>query len=166
MIAYRILLTTSHEYEEDNAMKKIVCFMLAITTILFVFPAYAIDYTTNTDQNVKNGNSGVYSYRSEGGTYYNYWIIDFDEGYVYSFSDGNGSGSCDRLKIESGDLNNVLIITYHDGGDVWSYGLHFKWKNQPDHLILQDDDGFEYDFYTTNLNDALSIMQSKTVHDY
>ena len=125
-----------------------------------------VSYSTNTKDTVKDGNNGVYSYKSRGGTYDNYYIIDFDEGYVYFFSDGNGDTTCDRLKIDSGDLNNVLIITYHDGSDVWSYGLHFKWKNQPDHLILQDNDGFEYDFYTTDLSKALAIRDQKTIHDY
>lgn len=123
-------------------------------------------HSTNTKKAGKNGNSGVYAYVSRGGTYENYYVIDFDEGYVYYFSNGNGSGTCDRVKIVSGDLNSVLIITYHDGGDEWSYGLHFKWKNQPDHLILQDNDGFEYDFYSTSLDNALRIMKSKTIYDY
>ena len=142
------------------------CIILVISMLVLSLPAFALDYTTNTKGAAKKGNSGVYSYRSQGGTYYNYWIIDFDNGYVYSFSDGNGNASCDRLRIQSGDLNSVLIITYHDGGDVWSYGLHFKWVNQPDHLILQDNDGFEYDYYTTNLENALKVMKSKTIHDY
>lgn len=105
-------------------------------------------------------------YKSIGGTYDNYWIIDFDEDYVYFFSDGNGSSICDRLKIESGDLNSVLIITYHDGDYSWSEGLHFKWKDHPDTLIMQDEDGFEYSFVTTDLDDALKIRESKTISDY
>ena len=147
-------------------MKKIVCVLIAVSILLWAIPAYALDYSTNTKDTVKKGNTGVYSYRSQCGMYYNYWIIDFDEGYVYSFSDGNGSESCDRLRIDSGDLNSVVMITYHDGGDTWSYGLHFKWVNQPDHLIMQDNDGFTYDYYTTNLDDALRIMESKTIYDY
>ena len=125
-----------------------------------------VSYSTNTKDTVKDGNQGVYSYKSRGGSYDNYYVIDFDEGYVYFFSDGNGDTSCDRLKIDSGDLNDVLTITYHDGSDVWSYGLHFKFKNQPDHLIMQDNDGFEYDYYTTDLSKALDIKNQKTIHDY
>ena len=125
-----------------------------------------VSYSTNTKDIVKDGNKGVYSYKSRGGSYDNYYIIDFDEGYVYFFSDGNDDTDCDRLKIDSGDLNDVLTITYHDGSDVWSYGLHFKWKNQPDHLIMQDNDGFDYDFYTTDLRKALDIRNQKTIHDY
>jgi len=126
----------------------------------------AVSYSTNDQDTAKKGNSGVFSYKSRGGTYDIYYIIDFDEGYVYYFCDGNGDTTCDRLKIDSGDLNDVLIITYHDGSDVWSYGLHFKWKNQPDHLIVQDNDGFEYDFFTTTLSNALSLQKSKTIVDY
>lgn len=126
----------------------------------------SVTYSTNDAETAKEGNSGVFSYKSAGGTYDNYWIIDFDEEYVYFFSEGNSDSTCDRLKIDSGDLNSVLIITYHDGDDMWSYGLHFKWKNQPTTLILQDEIGFEYSYVTTDLEDALKIRDSKTISDY
>lgn len=127
----------------------------------------AVSYSTNDLETAKKGNSGVFSYKNRGGSYDIYYIIDFDEGYVYYFLDGNDDdASCDRVKIDSGDLNSVLIITYHDGSDTWSYGLHFKWKNQPDHLVLEDNDHFEYDFYTTNLNDALAIRNGRKIIDY
>ncbi len=126
----------------------------------------AVSYSTNDLETAKKGNSGVFSYKNRGGSYDIYYIIDFDEGYVYYFLDGNDDASCDRVKIDSGDLNSVLSITYHDGSDTWSYGLHFKWKNQPDHLVLEDNDHFEYDFYTTNLNDALAIRNGRKIIDY
>ena len=124
----------------------------------------SVSYSTNDTSTVKNGNTGIYAYRNRGGQYYVYFIIDFDNGYVYYFTDSEGG--CIKTKIESGTLNDVLIITYHDGDMEWSEGLHFKWKNQPDHLILQDSDGFEYDFYTTDLEDALALRDSKTIKDY
>lgn len=126
----------------------------------------AVSYSTNDQETAKKGNCGVFAYKRHHQDYDNYYIIDFDEGYVYFFSNGNGDATCDRLKIESGDLNNVLIITYHDGDSVWSEGLHFKWKKQPDHLVVEDNDHFEYDFYTTNLNSALSIKNSRRIIDY
>lgn len=126
----------------------------------------SVYYSTNDKSAVKNGNSGVYSYKSHGSSYDIYFIIDFDNGYVYYFCDGNGDETCDRVKIDSGDLNDVVIITYHDGDSSWSEGLHFKWKRQPDHLIMQDHKGFEFDFYTTNLKDALALRDSKQIHDY
>ena len=73
------------------------------------------------------------------------------------------STTCERVKIESGTLNDVVIITYHDGGTTWSEGLHFRWKRQPDHLIREDNDHFEWDFYPTNLEDALAIREKKTI---
>ena len=97
-------------------MKKIIAVLL--TMILLTVPAFAVSYSTNPDSTVKNGDSGVYAYKSRGGTYSNYYIIDFDEGYVYSFSEGNGSGGCDRVKIDFCDLNSVMVITYHDGDMV------------------------------------------------
>lgn len=126
----------------------------------------AVYYSTNDIETAKNGNSGVYSYKSSGGVYDIYWIVDFDEGFVYWFTDGNGDINCDKLQIESGTLNDVLKITYHDTDSSWSYGLYFKWKNQPEHLILQDDDGFTYDFYPTDLNNALNIKATKNIIEY
>ena len=130
----------------------------------------SVPYSTNSKDTVRNGNSGVYAYANGpanggSGTYNVYWIIDFDEGYVYSFSDGVNE-ICDKVKIESGDLNSVLIITYHDGDDVWSYGLCFHWKNQPDTLIVQLEPGMEIEYRTTNLEKALAIRDSKKILDY
>ncbi len=72
----------------------------------------------------------------------------------------------DKLKIDYGDLNQYVKITYHDGGDVWSYGMHFKYVNIPDHMILQDNDGYEYDYYPTDLDKALMIRNRKTIIEY
>ena len=55
---------------------------------------------------------------------------------------------------------------YHDGDSKWAEGLHFKYVNQPTHLILQDQNGFETDFYATDLSHALEIRDTKTIHDY
>ena len=125
-----------------------------------------ISYSTNDLETAKKGNTGVFSYKSKGGSYDSYWIIDFDEGYVYWFTDGNGDTTCDRLSIDSGTLNDVVVITYHDGDSSWSYGLHFKRQNQPDHLIVQDNDGFTYDYYSTNLSSALTLKATKTIYEY
>lgn len=135
------------------------------TSTTIKIPPNAEYYSTNTKSTVKNGNSGIYAYRSIGKSYDIYWIIDFDAGYVYYFPE-NGSISADRVQIVSGDLNSVLIITYHDGADVWSYGLHFSWKNQPNHLVVQDQDGFTYDYYPTDLSAALQLLSTKTIYDY
>ncbi|MGN0481267.1 MAG: DUF6591 domain-containing protein [Lachnospiraceae bacterium] len=126
----------------------------------------SVYYSTNDSNTVKNGNSGVYSYKKSGKYYDIYYIIDFNEGYVYSFCEGEGNTSCERIKIQSGNLNDVLIITFHDGGTTWSYGLHFKYKNQPNTLIVQDNDGFEYQFTPTSLKDALALKSKKTLVNY
>ena len=124
------------------------------------------NHSSNNRSIAKKGNSGVYAYRSKGGSYYTYYIIDFDEGYVYYFADGNGDQSCDKIKIDSGDLNNGLQITYHDGNQKWSNWLHFKWKNQPEIMIVLDDDYFEWSFYETSLSNALSIKSMKKIVNY
>lgn len=125
-----------------------------------------VHYSTNDYETAKKGNTGVYAYKSAGGNYDIYWIIDFDEGYVYWFTDGNGDGTCDKVKIESGTLNSVVIITYHEGKNTWSYGLHFKYKNQPDRLIVEDQNGFTYEFSTTSLKDALKLRETKKLINF
>ena len=123
-------------------------------------------YSTNDYDTAKNGNTGVFSYRDSESSYDIYWIIDFDEGYVYYFTEGNDESTCDRLKIDSGTLNDKVTITYHDGGDTWSYKLHFKYVEHPETLIMVDQNGFESKYSTTDLNDALSLRAKKTIKDH
>lgn len=123
-------------------------------------------YSTNDRETAKKGNTGVYSYKKSNKEYDIYIIVDFDENYVYYYTEGNGEETCDKVKITSGDLNSTLLITYHDGNSTWNEGLHFKYKNQPDHLILEDGNHFEWDFYTTNLEDALKIRDKKRIVNY
>lgn len=123
-------------------------------------------YSSNTEDTVRDGNSGVYAYKNRGESYEKYYIIDFDEGYVYSFIDGDGSEDGDKVKIDSGNLNDVLMVTYDFDGDIAQYGLHFKYKNNPEHLIVQDNDGFESDYSPTDLKGALSIRNSKSIKEY
>ena len=123
--------------------------------------AGSVSYSTNDKNTVKDGDKGLYSYKNSGDMYY---IIDFDEGYVYSFS--KLDSTCDRVKIISGNLNDCVFVKYTDGGSSWRQGFYFKWKRQPDHLIVLEDNGAEYDFYTTNLNDALKMKNERTIKDY
>lgn len=123
-------------------------------------------YSTNDNDTAKDGNTGVFSYKSNGGQYSIYYIIDFDEGYVYRFIEGNGDETCERLKIDSGDLNNGIIVTYHDGNDTWSNGLHFETQRIPANLVLEDNFGFETEFDCTNLKEALRIKDKKKIIDY
>ena len=126
----------------------------------------AVYYSTNGEDTVRNGNEGVYAYIKKGPQYDQYYIIDLDEGYTYYFTDGNGEETCEKVEIESGDLNTSVVITYHDGGDEWSYSLRFKAKNAPDVMILKDNDGFEYEFTPTNLDEALSKRAEKEIREY
>ncbi len=123
-------------------------------------------YSTNDYETAKKGNTGVFSYVGDFDHYDIYWIIDFNEGYVYYFTDGDGEDFCDRLKIESGDLNTNIKITYHDGGTPWSYKLHFKYENHPETLIMVDQNGFDHKYTTTDLDDALSIRKTKRIKEY
>ena len=154
------IVITYHMKEEDDPKKPVESETPDVEEDSPVF------YSTNTYEVAKEGNSGVFSYRDRGNSYDIYWIIDFDEGYVYYFTDGNGDSTCDRLKIDSGTLNDKVIITYHDGGDEWSYSLHFKYVDHPETLIMVDQNGFDYKYSTTDLDDALSLRATKTIKDY
>lgn len=145
-------------YEDDPAL--VTEPVEAPTTPSSVF------YSSNDYETAKNGNTGVFSYIDRGDLYDIYWIIDFDEGYVYYFADGDGETWCDRLKIESGTLNDKITITYHDGGDTWSYKLHFKYVNHPETLIMVDQNGFDWKYSTTDLDDALALRDTKNIKDY
>lgn len=123
-------------------------------------------YSTNDYDTAQKGDTGVFSYVDKGNSYDIYWIIDFDEGYAYYFTEGNGEATCDRLKIDSGTLNDKVTITYHDGSDTWSYNLHFKYIEHPETLIMVDQNGFDYKYSTTDLDDALSLRAKKTIKDY
>lgn len=125
-----------------------------------------VSYSTNDYETAKKGNTGVFSYRERGGSYDIYWIIDFDEGFVYYFTDGNGESFCDKVKIVSGTLNDKVKVTWHDGDDQWSWHLHFKYVNSPVTLIVNDHNGFEYEYSTTDLDNALALRNTKTIEEY
>ena len=126
----------------------------------------AVSYSTNDYETAKNGNKGVFSYKNNSGSYDIYWIIDFDEGYVYSFTEGNGNDSCEKVKIVSGDLNDKIIVTWHDGNEQWSWGMHFKYVNRPETLVVNDHNGFGTEFTTTNLKEAIALREKKIITNY
>lgn len=126
----------------------------------------AVYYSTNTFDKAKNGNTGIFSYQRKGPNYDYYWIIDFDENYAYSFTYGNDNETCDRVQIEEGDLNNYILLTYHDGDSSWQYGLCFKRVRQPDRLIQSEIDGTQYEYVATDLTQALKLLEQLTIIDY
>lgn len=156
------VIITYHMKEGSNPDKPIE----SIITSATAEESNTVPYSNNDRETAKNGDTGVFSYKSSGMAYDIYWIIDFDEGYVYYFTDGNGEETCDRLKIDSGTLNDRVVITYHDGADEWSYSLHFHYVNHPETLIMVDNDGFEYKYNGTDLDKALRKRDTKTIKDY
>lgn len=138
----------------------------ASTTSSTTSKADSVYYSSNNENTVKNGNTGVYAYKSRGGSYDQYYVIDFDNGRAYAFFDGNGDGEGYQYKIESGSFNDIVILSFDDGYDSWNEGLHFKYVNHPDHLIMQDSHGFEYDFYPTGLDAALKLKDTKSMMGY
>lgn len=124
-----------------------------------------VDYHSSGYYSVaQEGNSGVYAYVRKCGEYNLYYIIDFDEGYVY-YIQNPGSSTCDKVKIVSGDLNSRIKITYHESHS-WSEYLYFKWKERPDNLIWVDVNGVEFGYIPTDLDEALKIRDEKTIIKY
>lgn len=122
-------------------------------------------YSTNDYETAKNGNTGIFSYKSSD-AYDVYWIIDFDSGYAYMFTDGNGDTTCDKVRITSGSLNDRVTVTWNIDGERTDWYLHFKYKNTPATLVTNDHYGVAMEFETTNLDNALSILGTKTIMEF
>ena len=120
-------------------------------------------YSTNNYEKAKEGKTGVFSYKNKKGSYDVYWIIDFDNGYVYFFTDGNNESTCDKLKIVSGDLNDRITIKW-DKDTIWY--LHFKYVEHPETLVVNDHLSTSTEFTTTKLSDALNIRANKTICEW
>ena len=123
----------------------------------------SVNYSTNDYETAKKGQSGVYSYKSKEGDYDVYWIISFDEGYVYYFTEGNDNDTCDKVKITSGNLNDRVTITWDMDGEKTDWYMHFKYKNAPATMIVNDHLGLDTEFWTTDLDDALRIRSTKDI---
>ena len=119
-------------------------------------------YTTNSKEFAKNGNSGVYAYIKKGQEFDQYYVIDFDNGYISKFNYGNGDESGDRAVISSGTLNDTLVATFFLDGDTFSYRFCYKYKDHPETLVVEDNDGFTDELKPTDLDDALKIMDTFT----
>ena len=122
-------------------------------------------YSTNDYETAQKGNTGVFSYKNKTGSYDVYWIIDFDEGYVYFFTEGNGENYCDKVKLTSGTLNDRVTITWNLDGEKTNWYLHFKYVNSPVTLIVNDHLGLTTEFTTTDLDDALALRDTKKIQN-
>lgn len=120
-------------------------------------------HSSGSLETAKKGNSGVFAYKKSG-AYTIYYIIDFDAGYVYRFTDSENS--CMKVKIISGDLNDYVLITYHEGSSNWSEGLSFRWKNQPDTLLVQEESGHATPFAFADLDEALKLRNKLKMINY
>jgi len=118
-------------------------------------------YTTNDKDTAPKGDKGKFAYIKKGGSYDNYCVIDYDEGYVYTFAEGNGDYYCDKIKIESGNLNDGLKLSYKDKNNAFIKSIHFKYKEVPHQLVIVDNDYHDYEYSTASLEDALSLMAKK-----
>lgn len=122
-------------------------------------------YSTNDYETAKKGNTGVFAYKERRKYNDYYWIIDFDEGYVYDFIEGDGNTEGTKGKIDSGDLNSRVKIIYNDDGREYVWYCHFHYVNSPSTLIVTDHYGFDTKYSTADLDTALRLRDTKSIID-
>ena len=110
--------------------------------------------STNDEETARLGNSGKFAYVNRLSNYDLYYLIDFDEGIVYSFHYEQGYVDGTTYKIDSGDLNKGLYAVY--GDNEFTIVLHFHYANNPDTLI-ESFDGEETKYKAVSLDEALKI---------
>lgn len=151
---------------------KLVC-LLTLAALLFTMSplcsyinvnAAAVTYSTNKEDTINEGKTGVYAYKMDDMNV-TYYIIDLDEGYVYFFVDMKEDDTCYKLPIESGDLNQSLNTIYNDGSLEMMFTFRFKEKNKPESVLLRVDDAFDYELTPADLNEVLKIKETKNIQE-
>jgi len=127
--------------------------------------------TTTTTTTTTKKTSALDTFRSSDGNIlayiqksspYTYRIIDLNNKVVYFFEGGRYGHY--KGTIISGDLNTVLVVKYKYNGGTYREGIHYRYVNNPDNLVVQDGKtGEEYDFKPTNLEDAQALLNETTL---
>lgn len=157
------IIITYHMKEEDDPTKPVETSKITTATTTTTTTPTPVYYSTNTRETVSDGDKGIYSYKSDGKFYDIYYIIDFEEGYVYYFLEGEGNDWCERTAIKSGNLNDGLKVIFNYHGDLATYYFHFRHTNHSETLIMVDDDGFKYEYKPTDLDNALKLREKKDI---
>ena len=116
--------------------------------------------STNDEETAKLGNSGKFAYINRLKNYDLYYLIDFDEGVVYSFHYEQGFVDGIVYTIDSGDLNNGLNVKYDSGDDAsdFTFVLHFHYVNNPD-VLIENLNGVDTKYKATSIDDALKLKE-------
>ena len=139
-----------------------------VNDVLYRRMKNAAYYSTNDEEAVVEGKTGVYSYVLKSGND-TYLLIDFDRECVYKMSEGKEPTTCERIAISTGDLINGLTITYYDQEDEWTNYLcwQFSWAPNPAEVLRLEDNLDNQDYYEiTDLEDTLRRMQGKAILDF
>lgn len=166
---YRITIDYEHfdvgdAYESDDKVL-IKYYSVSLVVSEGTTTSSTVYYSSNDYETATKGNTGVFSYKNKSGSYDVYWIVDFDEGYVYFFTEGNGEDYCDKIKITSGTLNDRVTITWNLDGEKTNWYLHFKYANSPVTLIVNDHFGLATEFNATDLDNALALRDTKKIQN-
>ena len=63
-------------------------------------------------------------------------------------------------------MNGKIAVAWHSGGDEWSWKLHFKYNDYPETLVVNNHNRFATEFTITDLDNALKLRNTKTIHEY
>lgn len=116
--------------------------------------------STNDEETAKLGNSGKFAYMRRAPQYEQYYLIEFDEGVVYSFHYEQGYVDGTEYTIESGDLNNGLYIMYDSDDDENDFTdvLYFHYVNNPA-VLIENHNGAETKYNAASIDDAIEIKE-------
>ena len=126
-------------------------------------PAY--DYSTKSKSEITKGESGIYSYENVGSNYTQHFIIDFDKGVVYYFTDQSYDSTATMGKIVSGTLNSQMIYRFSDYGNSWYECICFTRKNIPYNAIWSNSSGLSLQLSPCSLKRAQSLLATKNIMD-
>ncbi len=123
---------------------------------------------SGTFEEASDGNSGIYAYKFKNNTNpYIYYIIDFNEGFVYRFYNKDYSNGSEKAKIVSGTLNDRMTFSYYDSGASlrWTNAIYFRYVGIHTSAYYEDHDGFQFELEPTSLETALESLAETVVWD-
>ena len=124
-----------------------------------------LDFTNNDEEKALQGDSGLFAYSNiETTGTYAYIIIDFDNKYVFYFSDDEEDEYYEQFTIESGNLRDGVECSayYPDATITWN--VKFRGENNPNEIEIKTSTGKSAWVRRTNLNDALELLKTKKLY--
>lgn len=151
-------------------MKRVMTLILCIT-MFWAMTACG----TNTEANLESNSEPqtmvepqatipeVYAFTTEEGDFASYYVIDFEQGYIYMFHADEYDDSCFALPIEAGNLEDGLTASISDGYSMVPFTMHYKDANQTERVVMTIEGAYEVELVATSLEEALMVKEGKTI---